>query len=459
MPMFKFLRRLFDLRPDQGEFDAIDRRIRNGVRVGGTNLWVLIFAMLIASVGLNVNSTAVIIGAMLISPLMQPILGIGYGAGVSDFRLIRSAARSLLIFAVLSVTTSTLYFLASPLSQAQSELLARTTPTLWDVLIAFFGGCAAVVAQTRREESNVLPGAAIATALMPPLCTAGYGLASGNWAFLGGALYLFLINAFFIALATYVFVKLLAFPQHEEADPVLQRRAHVAIVVGVLALSVPSAYLAYGLVRDQLFIAASKQVLAQLDAEPGAIVLTKEVLVRERQVAVTLGGEPLAPALVRQLAARLQRNGFADARLNLRHVGNEKVDLTALRDQLRREIYASTVGELEQRSAKLDALNLQLAKLQEGKTEQSQIIREALAQYPSIKRIAVADGSAAGRADASPTPVLLVVLEASPLLAAADLERIRAGLAVRLPGSTLQLVQQDGAPAPAPPNARSRRKS
>lgn len=454
--MFQSLQRLFDLRPDQGEFAAIDARIRGGVRVGGTNLWVLIFAILIASVGLNVNSTAVIIGAMLISPLMQPILGIGYGAGVSDFRLIRSAARSLLIFAALSMLTSTLYFLASPLSQAQSELLARTTPSLWDVLIAFFGGGAAVVAQTRRDESNVLPGAAIATALMPPLCTAGYGLATGNWHYLGGALYLFLINAFFIALATFLFVKLLAFPQHEEADPVLQRRAHVAIVLGVLALAVPSGYLAYSLVRDQLFIASSKQVLQRLEAEPGAIVLTKDVAVRARTIAVTLGGDALAPAVQQQLQAQLRHDGFPQARLTLRHVGSEKVDLAALREQLRRDIYASTVGELEQRTAKLDALNLQLLKLQESKSEQAQIIREALAQYPAIKRISVGDGTAVGRADPAPAAVLLVVLESDPVLAESDLARIRAGLAVRLPGSTVQLVQQDGAP-PKPAPARRKR--
>ena len=147
--------------------------IRAGERIGGTNLWVLIFAILIASVGLNVNSTAVVIGAMLISPLMGPLLAIGYGAGISDYRLIRSAARSLLIFVAISLLTSSLYFLLSPLSQAQTELMARTTPTLWDVLIAFFGGCAGIVAQTRRGASTIVPGAAIATALMPPLCTAG----------------------------------------------------------------------------------------------------------------------------------------------------------------------------------------------------------------------------------------------------------------------------------------------
>lgn len=185
---------LFHLRSDQEHADVIDRDIRDNVRVAGTNLWVLFFAILIASIGLNVNSTAVIIGAMLISPLMGPIVGIGYGAGVSDMKLIRLAARNMLVFIVISLITSALYFLLTPLKEAQSELLARTQPSLWDVLIAFFGGSAGIVALTRKEISNVIPGVAIATALMPPLCTAGYALVHGNWEYFSGAFYLFTIN-------------------------------------------------------------------------------------------------------------------------------------------------------------------------------------------------------------------------------------------------------------------------
>ena len=184
------LQEIFSLHHDQAHPDKVDAAIRANVRVSGTNMWVLIFAIAIASIGLNVNSTAVIIGAMLISPLMGPIVGMGYGAAVSDVKLIRLAMRNMLIFIVISLFTATLYFLITPLQQAQSELLARTQPTLWDVLIAFFGGSAGVVAITRKEVSNVVPGVAIATALMPPLCTAGYGLAHSNWDYFFGAFYL-----------------------------------------------------------------------------------------------------------------------------------------------------------------------------------------------------------------------------------------------------------------------------
>ena len=182
------LLRMFNLRDDLDHPEEIDDAIRSGVELFGTNLWVLIFAILVACVGLNMNSTAVIIGAMLISPLMGPIVGVGYGLAIHDIALIKKALFTLLVFTLISLLTSTVYFYISPLKEPGSELLARTSPTLWDVLIAFFGGCAGIIALTRRNFSNVVPGVAIATALMPPLCTAGYSLAQGNWLWMGGAL-------------------------------------------------------------------------------------------------------------------------------------------------------------------------------------------------------------------------------------------------------------------------------
>jgi len=204
----------FSLKADQADPADIDRSIRDGVVFKGTNLWVLMMAILIASIGLNVNSTAVIIGAMLISPLMGPIMGIGYGAGIYDFDLIKRGLKNLGIAAFISLLTSTLYFLASPLSEAQSELLARTTPTIWDVLIALFGGLAGIIATTRKEKTIVIPGVAIATALMPPLCTAGYGIATGSAHYFFGAFYLFFINCVFIAFSTLLVVASMRLPHH-----------------------------------------------------------------------------------------------------------------------------------------------------------------------------------------------------------------------------------------------------
>lgn len=196
----------FNLNADQHGFDDIDQSIRDGIEIRGTNLWVLMLAIFIASIGLDVNSTAVIIGAMLISPLMGPIMAIGYGAGINDYELIKKALGNLLVCILIGLFTSTLYFLISPLSTAQSELLARTTPTIWDVLIALFGGLAGIIASTRKEKTNIIPGVAIATALMPPLCTAGYGIANGSMDIFFGAFFLFLINCIFIAFATLLLV-------------------------------------------------------------------------------------------------------------------------------------------------------------------------------------------------------------------------------------------------------------
>lgn len=444
--MLEAIKRLFDLRHDQDENTQIDRSIRAGERIGGTNLWVLIFAILIASVGLNVNSTAVIIGAMLISPLMGPLLAIGYGAGISDYRLIRGAARSLFIFVIISLLTSSAYFFLSPLSQAQTELVARTTPTLWDVLIAFFGGCAGIVAQTRKSGTTIIPGAAIATALMPPLCTAGYGIASGNWHFVAGAAYLFLINAFFITLATYLFVKLLRLPEHQSGDPQIQRRAHVLIVIGVLALAVPSAYLAYGLVQDQIFLAASKEVANVLDRQPKAVVLRKDVDLPRRTMSVTMGGEKLAPGVEAALAKRLQANGFQHATLVLRHVGAEEIDLETLRTQLRTDVMANVNGQMRERDTAVDALHLQLSRIEQEKIEREALIRQLLAEYPAIAKVAVAGGRREVRGEPAPSDVMVVTLDAVPRLTEPDLERIRAGLAVRFPATSVEVLQ-----SPPPP--------
>ena len=208
-----FFTRNFDVRQDkEDELETIES-IKKGIEFKGTNLWVLIFATFVASLGLNTNSTAVIIGAMLISPLMGPIMGFGLGLGISDFGLIKRAFRNFVTAILFSVITSTVFFLISPISEAQSELLARTQPTVYDVLIAFFGGLAGIVASSTKSKGNVIPGVAIATALMPPLCTAGFGLATGNLYYFFGAFYLFFINTVFISLSTYLVVRILKYPK------------------------------------------------------------------------------------------------------------------------------------------------------------------------------------------------------------------------------------------------------
>ena len=184
---------LIDLDSDLDSFANIHDTIEKELVFKGTNLWILVFAILVASVGLNMNSTAVVIGAMLISPLMGPINGIGYSIATYDFPLFKQAVKNFGFAVLAGLIASTAYFAMSPISTAHSELLARTSPTIYDVLIAFFGGMAGIVAITSKKKGNVIPGVAIATALMPPLCTAGYGLATGQFTYFFGALYLLTI--------------------------------------------------------------------------------------------------------------------------------------------------------------------------------------------------------------------------------------------------------------------------
>ena len=246
------LKDFFDLHGDTASVQEITDRINAGVRFRGTNLSVLILAIFIASIGLNMNSTAVIIGAMLISPLMGAILGIGYGLARYDSAYIRSGAGNLFAQVLISVAASTLYFCLTPIDAPSSELLARTSPTIWDVLIAVFGGLAGIIGVTRKEGGNVIPGVAIATALMPPLCTAGYGIAAGVAAYAVGALYLFFINSFFICLTAFIVLKIIDIPSKIERNSVEFSRQKRYLMAFAVLVTLPSCFFAYQSVQENL---------------------------------------------------------------------------------------------------------------------------------------------------------------------------------------------------------------
>lgn len=247
------LKLFFDISQDKDKESDIIQNITSGVSFTGANLWILIFAVFIASLGLNVNSTAVIIGAMLISPLMGPILGIGLAIGINDLSLLKRAGKNLLIATLISIVTATIYFLLSPYKGVQSELLARTSPTIYDVLIALFGGAAGIIAQCTKDKGNVIPGVAIATALMPPLCTAGYGIATGSIAFFAGAFFLYFINSVFITVATYVGVLLMKFRQIEYLDPSQKKIVHRTIVAVIIFTMIPAGIMTVKILRESFF--------------------------------------------------------------------------------------------------------------------------------------------------------------------------------------------------------------
>jgi uncharacterized hydrophobic protein (TIGR00271 family) len=256
----KFLN-FIDLQKGEEDKRKVLENIISNISFRGSNLWILACAIVIASVGLNVNSTAVIIGAMLISPLMGPIVGAGFGLGMYDFELVKKSIKNLAIATIVSLTVSTLYFYISPFKEVQSELLARTSPNIYDILIAFFGGLVGVIAVTRVEKGNPIPGVAIATALMPPLCTAGYGLATGNYLFFGGAMYLYTINCVFICIATFIIVKYLEYPIAKQIDLKHQKQVKQGITILLLVMIVPSIYFAYRLFDEKKYVQRSEEFI------------------------------------------------------------------------------------------------------------------------------------------------------------------------------------------------------
>jgi uncharacterized hydrophobic protein (TIGR00271 family) len=249
--LLKQILNFIDLQKGEEDQKKVLENIVSNISFRGSNLWILACAIVIASVGLNVNSSAVIIGAMLISPLMGPIVGAGFGLGMYDFVLLKKSIKNLSIATIVSLIVSTLYFYLSPFKEVQSELLARTSPNIYDILIAFFGGLVGVIAVTRVEKGNPIPGVAIATALMPPLCTAGYGLATANYAFFGGAMYLYTINCVFICIATFVIVKFLKYPIKKQIDLKHQKRVKHGITLLLLTMIIPSIYFAYELLGEK----------------------------------------------------------------------------------------------------------------------------------------------------------------------------------------------------------------
>ena len=239
------INKYFDIHFERADDATISKRLIGGAKIKGPALVTLILSIFIASIGLNMNSTAVVIGAMLISPLMGPILAIGFGFATLNFTVVKSGILRLSLQITIAVLASALYFYISPVQTATSELLARTEPNIFDVFIAIFGGLAGIIGQTRKTLDNVIPGVAIATALMPPLCTAGYGLANGNWNYFFGASYLFFINAFFIFFASFIVLKgVYSLPFHKQAEEVNRRNQLIFLVIGLI-MAIPSIYAGY----------------------------------------------------------------------------------------------------------------------------------------------------------------------------------------------------------------------
>lgn len=421
----------FSLLADKADDAVIERRIREGVALRGATPWILMFAIFIASIGLNVNSTAVIIGAMLISPLMGPIMGVGLGAAVYDFALIRTSLWNLAIASAISLGVSTLYFLVTPLAEAQSELLARTSPTLWDVLIALFGGLAGIVGITREEKSNVIPGVAIATALMPPLCTAGYGLATGQWRYFGGAFYLYSINCVFIALATVIGIRLVRVPVHASVDSKVERRLRNGLLMLALATALPSAWLAYRLVQQEVFKSRAIAFVRDEFAFDSAHVADTRVDPATRAIEVSLIGLPLDRPTLQRIEGKLATAGLPGAKMLVHQAGeNDRIDVTALKSSLLSDLYRDSQDALQKKDAELAALRERLAAREALLDQTDAIAAELRALLPATTSITLSQGYRIVDG-AETSPVVQLIVQSSNDIAGPDRDRIVAWFKAR----------------------------
>lgn len=432
----------FSLQTDRADPDVIDASLRAGAEMSGANAWILIFAIFIASIGLNVNSTAVIIGAMLVSPLMGPIMGVGYGVAIYDFALIRRSLWNLSTAALISLATSTLYFVVSPLAEAQSELLARTTPTIWDVLIALFGGLAGIVGATRREKSNVIPGVAIATALMPPLCTAGYGLAQGNATFFAGAFYLFMVNSVFITFSTVVIISFLKLPHRQFVDQATEKRVQRSLYAVVLIAALPSFYLAQRLVDREVFSARAREFVSRELKFETSRATDLEISPADRRIEVTLFGDPLSPEVRASLERRLPDAGLAGASLVI-HQSRPGLDVASLRQGIMSDLFREGLNTSKLKDDEIARLRAEITRLLGTRSQWAGIALELQAQYPQLHDVVVGEGvrPAEGQ-DKPPKLILFVSVTSDKPLLPADLQRIEVWLKIRARVEEVRVVDQ-----------------
>ncbi len=383
--MTNFISDLFNLhKGEEGKQKTLDN-VKGNISFTGSNLWILACAIMVASVGLNVNSTAVIIGAMLISPLMGPIIGAGFALGVYDFSLLRKSLINLLIATIVSLIVATTYFYLSPFKEAQSELLSRTSPNIYDVLIAFFGGLAGVIAITRVEKGNPIPGVAIATALMPPLCTAGYGLATANWKFFLGALFLYSINCVFICIATFSIVKYLKYPASKQIDVRHQKQVRYGVTAIVLLILLPSAFFAFSLYREQQFKQLANNFIEKEFVENGNTLVYKKIgySTTSKTIELAFLKKSYTETEVQQINEKLKSFGMQNTKLIIRQ--NSSDNLQSFKNDILNEVNKkdNALSEKDKSIALLEQ------KLSENIFDNKQILSEINVFFPNIISVSV----------------------------------------------------------------------
>ena len=377
-PVINAILHRLNLDSDLERYDKIHKTIEEGIIFKGTNLWILVFAIIIASVGLNVNSTAVIIGAMLISPLMGPINGIGYSIATYNFPLFRKSVKNFTFAVLASLVASTFYFALTPVSTAHSELLARTSPTIYDVLIALFGGLAGIIAISSKMKGNVIPGVAIATALMPPLCTAGYGLGTGQFNFFLGAIYLFTINTVFIAISSVLISQVLRFPIRTLVDEAQKTRVNQWISGIITITLIPSIYFGYVLVKNEEFQQNAVRFTNNVSLIDGNYLLKNEINAAKKTITLVYGGNTLTDEHKQHIMDKRADFSIDDAELNIMQgfSFSEALGRTTEIDNLK--------GEINKLRAALSEKEKQIDSVAARRRFGGTLLTEAKALYPQI---------------------------------------------------------------------------
>ncbi len=415
---------------------AAETNIRYNVPFRGPNVLILFCAILIASVGLNVNSIPVIIGAMLISPLMGPIIGFGLSMGINDVDLLKKSLKNLGVMVSISLLASTLYFLLSPLDMEHpTELLARTNPTIYDVMIAFFGGLAGTIEVARKEKGTVISGVAIATALMPPLCTVGYGIAAGEWEYILGALYLFFINSLFIALATFLMVKYMGFASVAIEDSKVHKRRYQMMALFILIVIVPSVISGYSIVMENNFNRSVNRYIGENKSIGKSYIYDYKIDKNQDPTVVTLfmAGERLTDQERENLYEHAEKYGLLRSQITFNEDAvNTFVPLN--QEALVQDIFANSEKQIREREARIKALEQQIAAYEAAELPAAQLTKELMAQYPHVQDVVFAHGKKVDGATAEEKPQTIVIITCTPKksLSNAELAQIRSWLPIRL---------------------------
>lgn len=439
--LWQVVKGYFNALPDKAEEAKTIEQISSGVTFHGANLWVLVFAVFIASLGLNVNSTAVIIGAMLISPLMGPIVGMGLGIGISDLALLKRSIKNYLVATGISVLTATLYFLITPLTEAQSELLARTSPTLYDVLIALCGGAAGILALSTRGSGNVIPGVAIATALMPPLCTAGYGLAMGEPSFFFGAFYLYFINTVFITLTTFVGVRMLRFKQKQFIDAARMVTVKRYIIGIVVLTMLPAAYMTVQIIRQSVLENNSNRFVRNELAFKGTQIISQQFDTKHKTLNIVAVGKIISKEEIAKAEKMLESYNLEDYKLHI--IQGLQSDSLLLANQQYSYSSGNTQAsqqKLIEQVAQLGKVEQQLNAYQQYATLTKEIHTELKAVCPSAKSISISRVTEAKTDTAASQEYVMAVVNCSRALSNPDRQRLQEWLKARTKSDSLRVI-------------------